>query len=246
MSNVDPVLLVLIFGFVASASAALGALPFAFRGQVSHAAIGLAYASAAGLMLGIAYLLISRGLADRALLTLIGTILGVAYTTWTQRYAGIRDLPPPPEVTSGNPYGYGIILQNALHSASEGLAIGLAMFLNVRLGIFLALSLALHNVAEGMALTSLLRGGGTKVKAAAGLCLVTKSPQILLAVFALAVSPVLGDGLSLALGFVSGTLLFLVLTELLPASYERARRPGIALLLSLAAGAVVLLEDFFV
>ena len=49
-----------------------------------------------------------------------------------------------------------------------------------------------------------------------------------------------------ALGFAAGTLLYLVMTELLPASYERAENTGIALVVSFSAGVVVLLKTFFV
>jgi zinc transporter ZupT len=43
-----------------------------------------------------------------------------------------------------------------------------------------------------------------------------------------------------AAGFAAGALLFLVLTELLPGSYERAHRAAVALLVSTAAGLTIL------
>ena len=142
--------------------------------------------------------------------------------------------------------GYQVLLQNALHSAAEGVAIGLAMVLELRLGIFLALALAVHNVAESMALTEVLRRRRMTVGEAAGLCVVAKIPQPVLALAAFALAPVVTGMLPAALGFASGCLVFLVLTELLPASYRRTAKQPVGILVSLAAGAIVLLEHVFV
>jgi zinc transporter ZupT len=152
--------------------------------------------------------------------------------------------------------GFKVLLQYALHSAAEGLAIGIAMVLERRLGIFLALALAVHNVAESMALTEILRrrwpmgaaggGGGMTVSEAAGLCVVAKSTQPVLALAAFALAPVMTGLLPSALGFASGCLVFLVLTELLPASYRRASKLPVGVLVSVAAGALLLLEHLFV
>ena len=243
-----PIQTVLVYSGLAAAMAALGALPFAFRKEVPLAWLGLAYALASGLMLGASYLLISQGLADHPLQGVAGAGLGVAYTYWIQSYARTRGVDPIPDssLQHGSEEGFRVILQNALHSASEGVAIGVAMTLNLRLGIFVAMALAVHNVSEAMVLTALLRQRGMSVAESAGLCLATNSSQVLLAISIFALSPLLGESLPIALGFASGTLLFLVMTELLPASYRRASKPAIALLVSLSAGAVVLLEDFFV
>ena len=134
----------------------------------------------------------------------------------------------------------------ALHSAAEGMAIGVAMVLELRLGIFLALALAVHNVAESMALTEILRRRGIGVGAAAGLCVVAKITQPVLALAAFALAPVMTELLPGALGFAAGCLVFLVLTELLPASYRRASTLPVGLLVSVAAGALLLLEHLFV
>ena len=58
----DPVSTVLLCSSVAAATAALGVLPFAFPKKVRLGWIGGAYALASGLMLGAAYLLMTRGL----------------------------------------------------------------------------------------------------------------------------------------------------------------------------------------
>jgi zinc transporter ZupT len=141
--------------------------------------------------------------------------------------------------------GYRVLLQNALHSAAEGIAVGMATVLELRLGIFLALALAVHNIAESMALTEILRRQGATVAEAAGLCVVAKITTPVLALAAFALAPVMTALLPGALGFAAGCLVFLVLTELLPASYRRAAKLPVGVMVSAAAGAMVLLEHLF-
>ena len=242
----EPVLAVLLVSSLAAALAGVGSIPYFLPRPPSKGLVGAAYALASGLMLGAGYLLMSRGLDLAVFSVVAGSGVGVAYTHWIRSYAGIDELDtfagevPAPEL------GYKILLQNMLHSAAEGVAIGVAMVLDIRLGVFLALALAVHNVAEAMALTDILRGLGMGVAQSAGLCVASNVGQPLLALAAFALSPVLGGLLPAALGFSAGCLVFLTLTELLPSSYQRAKHGQVGLLVSLASGAVVFLEHFFV
>jgi ZIP family zinc transporter len=251
----QPVLTVLWISSAAAVFGALGSLPFGLRRPPSRAIVGGAYALASGLMLGAGYLLLGRALDRATVAVLVGAALGVLYTHGIQVYSGLVELevepgapprfaeasaPPGPEL------GYKVLLQYALHSAAEGLAIGIAMVLELRLGVFLALALAVHNVAESMALTEILRQRGMSVSEAFGLCVVAKITQPVLALAAFALAPVMTALLPGALGFAAGCMVFLVLTELLPASYRRASKLPVGLLVSIAAGAVLLLEHVFV
>ena len=241
----DPVLIVLFFSLLAAAAAALGAVPFAFGRHPPQAWIGAAYALASGFMLGAGYLLMTHGLQTEAGFALIGGGAGVAYTWWSQTYPGTHRLDTSPGHEIGLDAGYKTILQSTLHSASEGVAIGVAMRLELGLGIFMALALAVHNVGEGMALTDVLRQRGMSVGQSAGLCVVTNVPQPLMAVVVFALTASFGHFPSMAAGFSAGSLVFLVLTELAPASYERAGKTWVATSMSGAAAAVVLLEHVF-
>ncbi len=243
---VDPVLIVLFYGALAAAASALGALPFARGDGPRPWVVGAAYALASGFMLGAGYLLMSEGLSAEAIVAVLGGGLGVVYTWWTQKYPGTDRLETDPDQEIGRDAGYKTMLQSTLHAAAEGLAIGVAMVVDLSFGIFMALALAVHNVGEAMALTAILRQRGMTVGESAGLCVVTNVTQPLFAIVAFALSPALGHFLPAALGFAAGSLVFLVLTELAPASYERASRTLVATLMSIAAAAVVLLEHVFV
>ena len=137
------------------------------------------------------------------------------------------------------------VLLNALHSASEGIAIGVAMTAKLELGIFMALALGVHNIAEAMVLTDVLHRAGTSLRQSAALSVITNIPMILFAVVTFSVIPAVPGALPWFLGMTAGALLYLVMTELLPSSYERASRTGIAILVSVAAGGVVFLKGLF-
>ena len=241
----EPVLAVLLFSSLAALLAALGVLPFAAGRRPTAVWIAGAYALASGLMLGAGHLLMSRGLERGDVSVVAGAAAGVLYAWWIKRYTGAQVDDRRPEAAADAEPGYRLLLENMLHAAAEGVAIGVAMVLEIRLGVFVALALAVHNIGESMALTDALRRRGVSLGEAAGLCVGTNVPQPLLALAVFALDPVLTGLLPAALGFAAGALVFLVLTELLPASYERARGTMIALVVSTAAGAVILLEDFF-
>ncbi|MEZ5331978.1 MAG: ZIP family metal transporter [Thermoanaerobaculia bacterium] len=236
----EPVLALLLCSGAAASATALGALPFALGRPPGRALVGLADALAGGLMLGAAYLLVGKGLDRGVGLVLAGAAAGVVYTWWIRRYAGLQELDEGTVAASER--GYKLILQVGLHSAAEGVAMGVALVLDLRLGIFLALALAIHNVGEGVSLADALVGGGVAPGQAAGLCVAAKVSQPLLALALFALAPALAPVLPAMLGFAAGSLLFLVLTELVPDAYERAPALGVALALGATAAGVVLLE----
>jgi ZIP family zinc transporter len=241
---IEPVLVVLLSSAAAAAVSALGALPFIRRETVPASWLGYSYALASGAMLGVGYLLIAEGLRRAGLPVVLGGGVGVAYTYWTHVYSGTHemDMIPGDELPAGE--GYKVLLLNALHSGSEGVAIGIAMVVSLRLGVAVAIALAIHNIGEAMGLTAVLRARGAKVGHAAGLAVITKTTQLLMAVVAFAIAPAGPDLVPAILGFASGTLVFLTMTELLPSAYKRAPRGGLAVTVSLATGAVALLHTF--
>jgi zinc transporter ZupT len=121
-------------------------------------------------------------------------------------------------------------------------AIGVAMAIDLRFGIFLALAIAVHNVPESTALCSVLTARRVRLGVAAGLAVAADLGQVLLAVATFAIVEAVPSVLPWALGFATGALVNLVLMELLPESYREAGHTSIALVASLAMGIVVLLQ----
>ena len=244
MGVMNPILVVLLYSSVAAASAVLGALPFVAGERFRDAWIGWANALAAGLMLGVAYVLTVEGLDRAPLAGALGAIIGIGFIYSTRAISGTADLDLNRTRETSLEYGYKVVLLNSLHSASEGVAIGVAMIVRLELGIFMALALAVHNIPEATALCAVLRGRGVRLGDAVGLAVTTKVSQVFLAVVTFAIVSAARALLSWALGFAIGALIYLVMVDLLPDSYRRAGHTSIALLTSVAMGVVVLLKGF--
>ena len=192
-------------------------------------------------MLGAAYLLMAAGMELPALWGGLGAALGIGFVWLTHAVAGTEELELSRLEASSDVYGYQVMLVNTLHSASEGVAIGAAMGVGLPFGVFMAVALAAHNVPEATVLSAILRGRGVGLPAAAGLSVVTNVTQPLLAVVTYAVIDAAPAALPWAIGFAFGSLVYLVLAELLPECYREAGRTTIALVTLVAMGIAVLL-----
>jgi ZIP family zinc transporter len=243
---VEPTLVVLLYSSLSAATAAFGIGPFLVRRQLPIRAIGWANAVAAGMMLGAAYVLLITGLDGSPARLGAGALLGVLFVAWTHAAAGTEDLDLNRLDDTTEAYGYQVLLVNLLHSASEGVAIGAAMALNLGFGIFMALAIALHNIPEATVLCAILTGRGANQWNAMGLAVAANVSQILLAVVTYAVVLAAPSVLPWAAGFAVGALIQLVMVELLPESYREAGHRSIALVAVVAMGIVVFLRTFAV
>jgi zinc transporter ZupT len=238
----DSTLLVLALSSFAALAAALGVLPHLGRSRLPTVWIGWANAVASGMMLGAAYLLSTIQVGGAPVQFALGAVIGAAFILWTHRAAGTQNLDLNRLQETDPAYGYQILLINGLHSASEGVAIGAAMIVDLQFGIFVALAIALHNIPEATVLSAILRGRGVLLREAAGLAVAANVGQILLAVTVHAVVTAAPPALPWAVGFSVGALVQLVLLELLPESYREAGQTSIAVATVVALGVVVLLE----
>lgn len=191
-------------------------------------------------MLGAGYALTAD--LEESLWVAAGAALGVVFTHWTHAVSGTGSLDLNRLDEQEPTYGYRIHLVATLHSAVEGVAIGSAMAADVRFGAFMALVIALHNVAEGTILVAVFHGQGVKLRHSAGLAMATNLSQVLLAVATFAVLEAAPAVLPWAAGFAMGGMVNLVLVELLPESYQQAGRSSIALVGALALATVLLVQ----
>ncbi len=237
----DPALAVLLLSAIAAAMSVAGVLPLLCRPQVPLVAIGWAHALAGGAMLGAAFVLMTAS-PDRHLnVAALGALLGIAFVRFTHMASGTEDLDLDRLDETSGTYGYRVLLVNALHSASEGVAIGAAVMVSLPFGVFLALAMGVHNVPEATALSAVLRANGVRLSHAAGLAFVSNVPQILMAVAAVALIRTAPPLLPWTLSFAFGALVYLVLAEHLPESYRKAGHTTIALVTIVAMGIVVLI-----
>jgi len=237
-----PVLTVLLWSSLAAASAALGGLFLLGRDRPPAAWLGWANAAAAGLMLGVAYALTVDGFETAPLRGVAGAMIGTLLVAATHRLAGTEDLDLNKLDEPGTEYGYAVLLVQTLHSAWEGVAIGVAAVFNLGFGVFMAAIFAVHNIAEAMILISVLRSRGGSLSTASGLAVVTNVPQVLLAVVTFSVLVSAPGATPWILGFAVGALVQLVLVELLAEAYHEAGPASIAVVTSLAMGVIALLQ----
>jgi ZIP family zinc transporter len=236
----SPLATVALVSSAAALAAALGALPHVLGRAPTRSMIGWANALAAGLMLGVAYTLLTEGLGTALLAGGGGAFLGILFVRAAHAAAGTGELDadlvdlPPGE-------GYKVVLVDALHAADEGVAIGVAMAVAVPLGVATALTLGLQIVPEAMVLSSVLARRGKSPSLTLLLSVGVNAPQFAFAVASFSLAAVWPVLLPWLAGFAVGALIYRTLVELLPESYHQAGQTSIAMVTLLATGMVVLL-----
>ncbi|MEK9502689.1 ZIP family metal transporter [Gaopeijia maritima] len=237
----DPTVTVLAWSTAAALTAILGVVPRLVFGRLSPTLLGAGNALAAGLMLGVAYLLLVEGLPDGIVLGAVGGLCGAGIVILTHALTGTTELDLNALDELDPAYGYQVVLVNALHAAGEGVAIGVAMLVSLPFGISMAVALAVHNVPEAMVLIEILTARGVRLAHAGALAAVANLNQVLLAVVTFAVIGALPSLMPWAVGFAVGALLQLLLSELLPESYRQTGHTSIAVVTLLAMGLVIAL-----
>jgi ZIP family zinc transporter len=233
-------LTVLLYASIAALSSIPGGLVRWSADPGGDRWIGWAHAVAAGGMLGAAFVLTSvPGAAPGAMA--IGGVLGVAFIVATHAVTRLETLDlsrPDREDPTAAPR---LVALHALHACTEGVAIGVAMAVDLSLGVFMAIAIAVHNVPEAALLSGATRSQDRRRLTRVGLVVGSNVGQPVLAVATWFVVTAMPASLPWALGLAVGALLNLVMTELLPASYREAGSTSIALVASVALGLVVLL-----
>ena len=131
----------------------------------------------------------------------------------------------------------------ALHNVPEGMVIGASYAddsssLVAGSGFLLALIIGLHNIPEGMAVSVPLISGGMKKWVAIVVTAVTGIPTIIGAIIGYYVGIFSPLGLTIALSFASGAMLYVVLGELLPEAYLmfKSKLPAVFILIGVLVG----------
>jgi zinc transporter, ZIP family len=171
---------------------------------------------AAGLVVGIAFLLLSRRILE-ARDVHVGQLSG----------ASVRR----------SILVFGVLL---VHSLPEGLAIGTAFVSETQgLGLFVILAIALQNIPEGTSVAIPMDTAGFRPRQQFWAAVLTSAPQPVGAVLAYLLVQQINGLLPFSFAFAAGAMLCLVALELVPQTFRRGSRA--LSLAGTAAGALLML-----
>ncbi|MFW6289162.1 MAG: ZIP family metal transporter [Spirochaetota bacterium] len=236
----------LLFVFLASLGTALatglGALPLLAHEQLDRKWLGIAGGVTAGIMLAASFRLMNEGIDIGAYRTIGGIVAGALLIRFSQRLMRRDDEQFFEEMAGGGRKAFLVLGVMTLHSFAEGLGVGVSFGDGAEFGLFIAIAIAIHNVPEGIAISLVMVPKGMPVWKAAMYSVFSSLPQPLIAVpaflFVTAVQPFLPVGL----GIAAGAMIWMVVAEILPDALCDSDTHTIAIVTTLAAAAMVLMQ----
>lgn len=164
------------------------------------------------------------------LMPILGILAGMALIYLTDRL--VDRFPDVTQIiesenAKGARKGFLIIFVMTIHSAAEGVGIGVSFGGGQELGVLISLTIALHNIPEGLAISVITVPRGMSVPKAAGWSIFTSLPQPLIAVIAFVFVTLFRPFLPFGLGLAAGAMFWMVATELLPEARKDLSIPRI-------------------
>lgn len=232
---------VFYYGWITAVSTGVGSLPFFFLNDPNKYWMGVSNAVAGGMMVAASYSLAYEGasfeIEDFGLLsqtnidpiihpllrTAIGFLFGIGFILLTKKLLGdFEDLEMIDLGGASMQKMVLIIFVMTLHSLSEGIGIGVSFGgrSGVKLGQFISLSLAVHNIPEGLAVGLVLTSRKVSVLKSVLWSIFTSLPQPICAIPAFLFVERFAPLLPAGLGFASGAMSYVAVMELLMEAAE--------------------------
>lgn len=209
--------------WITMATTGLGVLPFVFVREMNpHWTAGM-NCVAAGMMLSASVGLVEEGVMEDypgALSRVgLGLALGVGFIFLAKQILDGQEEVSLMELRGLDAKrAFLIMTVMTLHSLSEGVGIGVS-YNNRALGGFISLTMAVHNIPEGVAIALVMIPRGVSKTTCALYCFLSSLPQPIMAVpaflFVEAFRPVFGVGLGFAAGAMGHVAVFELLHEAL-------------------------------
>jgi ZIP family zinc transporter len=116
--------------------------------------------------------------------------------------------------------GYFMAMGIALHNLPEGLAIGAGYGAAPTLGLVIAVSIGLHNIPEGMSIALPLRISGCSWKKILGVTTLAGLVTPIGSIIGYLISSISNEVITAALGMAAGCMLYIASDELIPESHH--------------------------
>jgi zinc transporter ZupT len=225
----------------------LGALPFLVLKDLSARVLALASAAAGGAMLGASIGLINEGMKNNGAggewRTTIGAAAGFVLITLLQKLVPDSDDLTVGSLSAANAKRAILVLGvMTIHSAAEGVGVGVSFAGGEAFGLAITLAIAVHNIPEGIAISAVMVPKGTPVWKAAWWSVFSSIPQPLLALPAFLFVDAFAWWLPVGLGIAAGAMIWMVVAELLPEALEDAKRGPVALATGAGLAAMLALQ----
>jgi ZIP family zinc transporter len=243
------------FGWLTALSTGIGPLPFFFMDKPSQILLGAANAVAAGMMMSASVGLSVQGCRsgpgggftiEAAVRTFIGALSGWFFIRIAKKCLEKRD----EAMSFADIRSFSVrkvllvVFVMTLHSFSEGVGIGVSFAgdSGSAMGLFISVSLAVHNVPEGLAVALVMVPGGASTVDTVLWAIFTSLPQPIMAVPAFLFVETFEPFLPVGLGFAAGAMLFVAVFELFPDALKDLSLPLSAAVTTFAFGLMGLFQ----
>lgn len=239
----DPVVFVALAALITALATGLGALPFAVWRTMTPRTVSVCNGIAAGLMLAASFSLLQEGNAQSPSHTILGLVGGLLFIAISHRIISRQKEFHIGAVQGANAIKMLMIVGiMTLHSAAEGVGVGVAFAGGDNLGEFITAAIAVHNIPEGLAIALVLVPRGATVWQAAGWSVFSSLPQPILAVPAFLFVTVFAPFLPVGLGLAAGAMIWMTMSELIPEALEDATSPMIASAVTMSIAGMLVFE----
>jgi len=238
---------VFFYALLTALATGLGALPFLFVRDMSRKWMGVSNAIAGGLMLAASFGLIYEGVSYSLVRVLIGVLLGLLFILWSHRVVERYDHLKLTATLKGVDARKALLIIGimTLHSAAEGIGVGVSFGGGETFGLFISLAIAVHNIPEGLAISLVLVPRGVPVWQAALWSIFTSLPQPLMAVPAFLFVEFFRPALPVGLGFAAGAMIWMVFSEIIPDALEDTTPNSVAVAVTLSVVAMIAFQIIF-
>ncbi|MFG6589305.1 ZIP family metal transporter [Sulfitobacter sp. MOLA879] len=239
----DPVFAVFVAALVTALATGLGPLPFLIWRSMTPKAVSVCNGIAAGLMIAASFSLLQEGADLGPIRTIFGLIGGLLFIALSHKLIERREDFHIREIRGADAIKMLMIVGiMTLHSAAEGVGVGVAFAGEDNLGGFITAAIAIHNIPEGLAIALVLVPRGARVWQATGWSVFSSLPQPVLAVPSFMFVAYFTPFLPVGLGLAAGAMIWMTLSELIPKALENAASPMIASAVTMSIAGMLLFE----